>query len=204
MYLVGVDLGQANDSTAIAILQKVQLYKPYPFEKEKNGLPEYHLLHLERPALGTPYPEIVRRVKQLMTDDRMEGPTSLIVDATGVGRPVVDMFTEAKLSPVAISITGGNTANRVPGGFNVPKRDLVTNLLTLFQTERLRVPNGIRNGETFIHELLGFRIKINVNTGHDSYEAHREGIHDDIVLAVAIAAWYGCKGYGELRAVERF
>jgi hypothetical protein len=26
---------------------------------------------------------------------------------------------------------------------------------------------------------------------HDSYGAWREGAHDDLVLAVAVAAWYG-------------
>lgn len=27
-------------------------------------------------------------------------------------------------------------------------------------------------------------------SGHDTYEAWREGIHDDTVLATAIAIWY--------------
>ena len=38
-------------------------------------------------------------------------------------------------------------------------------------------------------ELLNFKMKINVATGHDSYEAWREGEHDDLVLAAALAVW---------------
>lgn len=42
-----------------------------------------------------------------------------------------------------------------------------------------------------VEELLNFKVKINVKTAHDSYEAWREGIHDDLVLATALACWYG-------------
>lgn len=38
-------------------------------------------------------------------------------------------------------------------------------------------------------ELLNFRVKINLKTAHDFYEAWREGDHDDLVLAAALAAW---------------
>jgi soluble P-type ATPase len=37
-----------------------------------------------------------------------------------------------------------------------------------------------------VRELQNFRVKINIATGHDSYEAWRENEHDDIVLAVAL------------------
>jgi hypothetical protein len=37
--------------------------------------------------------------------------------------------------------------------------------------------------------FLNFKLKINITTGHDSYEAWREGEHDDLVLAAALAVW---------------
>jgi hypothetical protein len=39
-------------------------------------------------------------------------------------------------------------------------------------------------------ELLSFRVKLDPRTAHDSYEHWREQDHDDLVLAVACAAWY--------------
>ena len=36
-------------------------------------------------------------------------------------------------------------------------------------------------------DLINFKLKINIATGHDLYEALREGIHDDLVLSVALA-----------------
>jgi hypothetical protein len=41
-----------------------------------------------------------------------------------------------------------------------------------------------------VQEFLAFRVKIDPLTAHDSYGAWREGAHDDLVLAVAVAAWY--------------
>ena len=34
-------------------------------------------------------------------------------------------------------------------------------------------------------------MKIDPLTAHDSYGAWREGAHDELVLAVAVACWYG-------------
>jgi hypothetical protein len=39
-------------------------------------------------------------------------------------------------------------------------------------------------------ELLNFRMKIDPKTAHDSYEHWRESEHDDLVLAVSMAAWF--------------
>jgi hypothetical protein len=44
--------------------------------------------------------------------------------------------------------------------------------------------------EVLKRELLSFRVKLDPRTAHDSYEHWREQDHDDLVLAVACAAWY--------------
>ena len=84
----------------------------------------------------------------------------------------------------------------------MPTRALITNLQVLFQNERLRAAKGLAEGKTFIDELLNFKLKVNVTTGHDSYAAWREGVHDDLVLSVAMAAWYAEKGRKELKLIE--
>jgi hypothetical protein len=183
-FYIGLDLGQAQDYTAIAVVER----KGFRYEAKPD---EYHIRHLERPKLGTPYPAIVDRVRQLMTSGPLINRTALVVDKTGVGAPVVDMFRKAGLRPVAITITGGNSVGSGDGGYHVPKRDLVTTLQVLFQTGRLKVAAGLPEARTLVEELLNFKVKINVKTAHDSYEAWREGIHDDLVLAVALACWYG-------------
>ena len=71
-FIVGLDLGQAADYTALTIL-------------ERGAADVFHLRHIERPRLGTPYPAIVARVKELTETAPLAGRCVVVVDATGVG-----------------------------------------------------------------------------------------------------------------------
>ncbi len=205
-HFVGLDLGQAADYTALCVLEKAgtakhgyEMMKGFRQGPEPDSNACYHLRHLERPKLGTPYPEIVDRTRQVLAA-LLVVDTSLIVDATGCGRPVFDMFKKAGLNPVGISIHGGGTVTRAGSFINVPKRDLVGVLQVLFQSGRLKVAAEMPEAQTFINELLNFKVKINTKTAHDSYEAWRENINDDLVLSVALAAWYAEKQRPAARA----
>jgi len=95
------------------------------------------------------------------------------------------------LRPIAVTITGGFEENRVSSSeFNIPKRNLVSTLAVLLQSGRLKVAPDLAESETFIGELSNFKVKISA-AGHDSYNDWRESIHDDLVLSVALAAWFG-------------
>ncbi len=63
--------------------------------------------------------------------------------------------------------------------------------LVLMQNGQLKIAEGLRLKDVLVKELLAFRVKINISTAHDSYEAWREGDHDDLVLALALACWAG-------------
>ena len=188
-FYIGLDLGQAQDYTALTVIER----KHFNYNVRSLPREQYHVRHLERLKLGTPYPAIVEQVQELMQSNQLLNQTALVVDATGVGRPVVDLFRKAGLRPVAITITGGNVVTTGGGGYHVPKRDLVTTLQVLFQSGKLKIAGGLKLAPVLMEELLNFKVKINVRTAHDSYEAWREGIHDDLVLAVALACWYAEK-----------
>jgi hypothetical protein len=59
------------------------------------------------------------------------------------------------------------------------------------QNGQLKIAQDMPLAETLRNELLNFKVKINISTAHDSYEAWREGDHDDLVLSVALACWAG-------------
>ena len=51
--------------------------------------------------------------------------------------------------------------------------------------------------------MTGFRVKINLTTGHDSYSAGenwRSAPYDDLVLALSMACWHS--EAGNIRAVR--
>lgn len=173
-FCAGLDLGQSADYTALAILEVGR---------------EYHARHLQRFALGTPYPAIVSQVGAIMQAPALRGRCLLVVDATGVGAPVVDLLFAAGLPCVAITIHGGDAVTGAGNAWRVPKRDLVSILQVLLQTGRLKFAAELPEAPILIQELMAFRVTIS-DAGHDSYAAWREGAHDDLVLAVALALWY--------------
>jgi len=178
-YVVGVDLGQTSDYTAITILE----------ERVENS---YNVRFLER-LRNTPYPQIVRRLDHLVK--RLPEKPDMAVDATGVGRPVIDMIKDANLNAdvYPITLTGGDAVSSDGMERHVPKRDVASAIAVLLQTGRLRIARGLRESETLARELLNFRVKISLS-GHDTYEAWREQEHDDLVLAVGLAAWLAENG----------
>jgi len=201
-YIVGLDLGQAKDPTAISILEKVipfreEVVQVTPVRADFHQVPEpavYHCTHLDRFALRTSYPKIVDQVAHVMRDPRLRD-AKLIVDATGVGRPVVDMIRDAGLSPIGVIITGGDSESSGEGLSRVPKRNLVSIIQILLQERRLVIADGLSHAATLVNELLNFQVKIN-DKAHDSYGAWRESVHDDLVLATALAAWWGERNGG--------
>jgi hypothetical protein len=198
-FYVGLDLGQAADYTAVAVVQSGMQEKP------EGGTERFlHLRHLERYELGTPYPQIADKVAALMRDERLSpneydasrrrifrSAPELIVDDTGVGRAVADLLKTKGLEFKALTITGGDEVNAVGAGrYRVPKRDLVGALEVPFHTGKLKIAEGMDLWPALKKELLNFRRKIDLRTAHDSYEHWRESDHDDLVLAAALACWW--------------
>jgi hypothetical protein len=143
---------------------------------------------------------VVDRIVELVK--ALSGNPILAVDATGVGHPVIDMLwktlgeelegTDIYLDCCLITITGGDSVTCNPdGGLRVPKRDLISATLVLLQNERLKIADALPLKDALVKELLNFRVKSNISTAHDSYEAWREGDHDDLVLSVALSCWAG-------------
>lgn len=198
--VLGLDLGQKNDYSAICAIEIRQKYSPVkspPYtvntrygEYELDGEPFYLVKHLHRWPLGTPYPDIVKDTGNLMSKlkDREQVGVTLIIDSTGCGNPVFDMFREARIQATGISIHGGSSVTREGKIFHVPKRDLVAVLVKLYQSDRITVSGKLPEHKTLNAELLNFRVKIS-DSGHDTYSAWRERDHDDIVLSVAVACW---------------
>ncbi len=177
-----MDLGQARDFTGLSVLERI---KPEVDAKETA----YHCRHLER-VRNVPYPQIVSKVTEIMHSPALEGDTVLIIDQTGCGRPVFDLFDQAGLEPIGVQIHGGDRATNEGNLWRVPKRDLVGVLQVLIQSQRLKISKRLELGAILQAEMLNFKQKIDPVTAHDSYSAWREQDHDDLVLSVALAAWY--------------
>ncbi len=196
-FFVGLDLGQSHDFTAIAVLERVELVGPWDGTLYTNRkMAGLHIRYLERVALGTSYPAVVDRVRNLTNSPQLKANCYLVVDATGVGRPVVDLLSRADLTCtlLAAQITGGDTETQAGGYYRVPKRDLIVGIQVLLQRGALRIAGGLRYGDTLVEEMMSMQVK-QASNGHEQYGAWRSGEHDDLVLAVALACWGARKMY---------
>ena len=195
-YIVGLYLGQRRDYTALAVVERVEeAAGAFDWARYETPLDRlYNLRHLERPPLGTPYTEVARRVKDLTTSARLHGRCKLVVDATGVGAPVVDLLRVSRpgCPIIPVTITSGERESQSGSQWRVPKRDLVVGLQVLLEQGRLRIAGGLPEGALLLDELRQMRVKM-TPSGHERFEAWRESSHDDLVLAVALACWWGKK-----------
>src|SRR5262245_28275449 len=135
-YFVGLDLGQRRDPSALVVVERAEVFlglDRVTYER-RRGL-GFRVAFLERMRLGTAYPDVVERVRQIVRRPELAGRCSLSMDATGVGMPVLDMLRKAKLGcPIApVVLTGGERESHAGGFWYVPKRDLIEGLQVMLE-----------------------------------------------------------------------
>jgi hypothetical protein len=176
-YVLAADIGQVADYTALVALRR----------SDGRNL---ECIGIDRIPLGTPYPAQANRLAALTRQGVMRGRCLLAVDATGVGKPVVDLLRPAvRPTPFyAITITSGSIANRDGNDWHVPKRDLIGAAQVALQQRRLRIAATLADASVLADELMAYRVTIAAN-GHDTYgNDWRQAEHDDLVLALAIGS----------------
>lgn len=201
-FYLGVDLGKTADYTALVLA-----------EPSGGDRPVYDLTMIERVPLRTRYTEVAAHVAGWVADLRTPvkvgsvddwGMTTVrdkrpemhvVLDYTGVGIAVAEIFLAAGIGcdVVLVTITGGGRVTYDEVGIHVPKADLVSVVQRCLQEERLRMPADDPTSDLLAGELAEFQAKIGP-TGHVSYGVAadwRSGAHDDLVLATALAVWWG-------------
>ena len=183
-YLLGLDLGQAQDYSALAVIER---------QKLPAQAATYAVRQMQRWELRTPYGAVVKDVRALLHRKPLAGRATLVVDGTGVGAAVVEQFETANLPGpmLVVHIHGGDKVSREQDTWRVPKHDLAGVLAVLLQGRRLHIVPSLELAQTLAKELANFRVTIDPKTAHESFAAWRERDHDDLVLAVALACWAG-------------
>jgi len=201
--IIGLDLAQTTDYTALSVAEVMT---------RPDGDPTYAVRALDR-FRPLRYQLVVERIAGMLpklregshvlsrdgrTFDYLRPTVTLVLDATGVGAAVADMFVEADLDVdlQLVTIHAGGTVTQDPArGWRVPKRDLAGVVAVALQNNRLEVADRLEHAATLKAELKNFRARISA-LGHTRYEAgaddwRQEGGHDDLVLAVALSLWWG-------------
>lgn len=175
--VIGVDIGQRSDPTAVAVVEAVA----------RDGRTHFLVRHLERLPLGTPYPAVTARLRRIVerATEQAGALPKVFTDATGVGQPVTDLLRAANLYITPVYFTHGDRRTIEAGEVRLGKAWLVSRLQVLLQDGRLHLPRTAE-AEALAKELLDYEIRVDQD-GNDRYGAFRVGTHDDLVTALGLA-----------------
>ncbi len=201
---VGVDIGQKVDPTAIVVCEAT---RPQPsttvvapgvmrtLRPPAKVETSYTARMIQRLPLGTPYPDVAAAIVEVVANLRLRTvhKPHILVDATGVGLPVVDILRQALAGKphrlVACMFTHGDRYTkddhyRTPTA-SVGKAYLVSRLQALLQTERIKLPET-SEARILAKELQDYEIHIDQDANMKA-GAFRVGSHDDLVTALGLA-----------------
>jgi hypothetical protein len=190
-YFVGLDLGMGADPTALAVLERRQIE---PNDKPDQRQPPYSLRHLHRFAPGTGFPAIAEEVGTLLRTPPLPG-ARLLIDYTGVGWAVLGLILGSLGNRVDCTLTavrmiaGHGESNPANGEMVVAKTNLIGTVQVLLQSRRLHIASDLHDARLLVRELENYRPKVILST--TDVLQWRDGAHDDLILAVALAAWGG-------------
>lgn len=197
--VVGADIGQLRDPTAVVVAEVVRQEVPRPQAV-------YVVRHVERLPLGTEYPVVAARIgdivarlrradaverERLWASKDRQTPIFVMADATGVGRPVVELLRDALVGTgsmlTAVTFTTGEGFNGNMGApeLSVSKTYFASRLKSLTQSDRIHLPNTAE-ARALADELQNYELratkKANLLLG-----AFKAGTHDDLATALGLA-----------------
>jgi hypothetical protein len=191
-YFLGLDLAKTHDFTALAILERAQL--PTGDFDHTNWRPimatRFALRHLQRFPQLTSYPKIVETVCTLLRNPPLRAQSTLVIDATGIGAAVVDLFRKARpaCTIIPVIITSGDHVQSVFDAKHVPKPDLIASLRLGFQSRRLVLSSHLAEINNLRSEMADL-CQRTLSSGRPTYSPRCSRAHDDLVMALALAVW---------------
>ena len=191
-YFIGLDLARARDYSAIAVVGLCN-ENHGPFDHVRYCQPTRSVLHLgslRRIPLGTEYLEVVQQLRRLIEQLRAQygygqpvPRITVVLDSAGPGHVVLELLRAEKLGVniIPVLMTAGNDVGHSSGRTTVPRRDLVSNIRYLLETELLRVNGKLAYAHILEREIAAVR-------PHGGQYPH-----DDLAIAASLAAWYATR-----------
>ncbi|SRR5260221_2058178 len=199
---LGVDLAQSVDFTAICATEVGErLRAPLGVQLRERRVETFYRVHdLKRLPHGISYAEQSRlivqylvRISELQSAGTIPKsvPRCLFIDATGLGKPVVDVLEEYLQDEprthdvwvYPLRFKQGEQYDR--GNGIIGKTYLISSLQAVLAAERLDLPAKHPMLDVLKREIADYRIKIDAATGIESLGG--VGSHDDLVTALALS-----------------
>lgn len=158
-YAIGEDLAKTED---------FQVHVALDYDGNLRGIERFHEL------------DWGLQKKRMTSFGRVFNESRILIDSTGLGDPIYDELRREYPFLDGYKISGLG-----------PKADLIENLSIMLDQGKIRFPDpdkcGTPNVRILLDELASFGYELG-ETGTLRYHAP-EGLHDDCVIALALAAW---------------
>jgi hypothetical protein len=184
-----VAAGEPGRPAALAVVeQAIALTR-----KSERETVRLDVRHLEQIPAGASLQDIAGRVDGVFAlvgrEDESAGGARLLLDTGALGGVVRDLL--GKHGPVALAVGAGAEGRVAQAGLVVPRRELAGTLLLAVQSGRLRMAE-LPLAEAFRQALQGFTLRPSA-AGDDQLEVMRREAADDLVVAVALGAWWAAR-----------
>jgi hypothetical protein len=184
-YVCGLDLGQRQDFSALAICE---------IRENKKYEKFWYVRGLKRFPLHQTYTKLAERVAKV--DAQLRGANTNVTWAADLGGPgpgVLEILERKapRMDLYKVLLTGGSAATWDGHEIRVSKNNLISTLIAAFDADHIFIPAKSRELQNIKNELQNFEVHLSQNTGNESYGGSPSEGHFDLLIALALAVYIG-------------
>lgn len=162
-YVCGLDLGQRNDFSALAICE---------IRENKHFEKFFYARGLKRFPLHQTYTKLAERVAKV--DTQLRGNFTNVTWAADLGGPgpgVLEILERKapRMDLYKVLLTGGNAVTWGGHEIRLSKTALISTLVAAFDADHIFLSSNSRELENIKTELQNFEVRLSANEGRETY-----------------------------------
>lgn len=184
-YAVGFDLGgRGDDPSAICIIKSESL--PYLTGRgwEQAITPPKHTVVYTETARLAEATDAVDWTAGILR--KLDRKWNFAFDATGMGAPLVSMYSQAKVPATPVIMTAGSSMRREGGRLYISKNLMLEQLATALENNSLMIAHDLPEREDLVREITSIEYQV-TSAGNMTLQGGGRGHHADRAIACALA-----------------
>ena len=185
--MISLSLGTAAEPSGLVVVKPwSSMYPPDGLAPEAGVGNRFDVVWIERFPAGRPLPAIINRISEIASLRQVSQESIILLDISSVGTSPLRAFQARGMYPAAIDLTNTGAEGYANDAQQVPLRDVIGASQVVLETARLKVAGALEEAKTLVSDLQAFDPKP-IGRNPDL----RGGRNTDLVLALAVALWWG-------------
>lgn len=185
--MISLSLGTAAEPSGLVVVKPwSSLYPPDGLAPGAGVGNRFDVVWIQRFPVSHPLPAIINRVSEIFSLKQVSRESIILLDISSVGTAPLRAFQARGMYPAAIDLTNTGAEGFTNDAQQVPLRDVIGASQVVLETARLKVAGALEEATTLVSDLQAFDPKP-IARNPDL----RGGRNTDLVLALAVALWWG-------------